>query len=136
MRAIPTKERRRGKREALSASLPVLFGTCPEDEQIAHANLVDVSASGARFRLATPVPAGAWLMFNHYKAQISGRGRVRYCRRVKGMYEIGVEFAGGTGWDAAKQRLRKALFSAEADVEYLHHHETGAGDPSTIQTIR
>ncbi len=103
------KERRRSRRDPLTASVPVLFGSSPEEEQVAHANLLDVSATGARFRLMVPVPVGGWLMFNHHKIQISGRGTVRFCRRAKGGYEIGVEFSGGTGWDVAAQRLRKSL---------------------------
>jgi len=105
----PKKERRRSRRDPLTASVPVLFGSSPEEEQLAHANILDVSATGARFRLMVPVPVGGWLMFNHHKVQISGRGTVRFCRRIKGGYEIGVEFSGGTGWDVAAQRLREGL---------------------------
>jgi len=103
------KERRKGRRDPLTASVPVLFGSSPEEEQVARASLLDVSETGARFGLTVPVPVGGWLMFNHYQVQISGRGTVRFCRRVKSGYEIGVEFSGGTGWDAAAQRLRESL---------------------------
>lgn len=109
-----TKDRRRGRRDALSASLTILWGSEPNEEQLARADLVNVSAKGARFRILRPIPMGAWLMFNYSQKQISGRGTVRSCRMVRGSYEIGVEFANGTGWDAspanpALQGLKAAL---------------------------
>jgi hypothetical protein len=44
------------------------------------------------------VPERSFLTCNDRKLGISGRGVVRYCNFVKGKYEVGVEFSGGTGW--------------------------------------
>lgn len=101
----PRKERRRAKRALIAGSLTILWGRHPQEENVMQATLLDVSAFGARFRLGTRVPPGSWLMFNHHKIGISGRGTVRHCRMVRSGYEVGVEFSGGTGWDAASQRL-------------------------------
>jgi c-di-GMP-related signal transduction protein len=102
--AAPKKERRRNKRDPISGSVAIIWGNNPQEECLAQANLVDVSSFGARFRLLARVPPGSWLMFNYHKIGISGRGTVRHCRLIKGMYEIGVEFSSGTGWDAASHR--------------------------------
>jgi c-di-GMP-related signal transduction protein len=99
------KERRRTKRHLISGSLSVLWGSQPGEECRAQGNLVDVSDFGARFRFPVRIPPGSWLMFNYHKIGIGGRGTVRFCRLVKGQFEIGVEFSSGTGWDVASRRL-------------------------------
>jgi hypothetical protein len=103
--AAPRKERRRSKRDPITGSVSVIWGNRPQEERLTQANLIEVSPFGARFRLPAQVPTGSWLMFNHHKIGISGRGTVRHSRLVKGQYEIGVEFSSGTGWDAAAQRF-------------------------------
>jgi EAL and modified HD-GYP domain-containing signal transduction protein len=108
-KAALRKERRRHKRDPIAASLTVLWGRNPQEEKVTQATILDISAFGARFRLSSQVPPGSWLMFNHHKIGISGRGTVRHCRLVKSVYEIGVEFTGGTGWDAVSQRVGTEL---------------------------
>jgi hypothetical protein len=123
--AAPRKERRRVKRDPITGSVAVIWGNQPHEENLAQANLVDVSPCGVRFRLAARVPPGAWLMFNHHKVGISGRGMVRHCRLIKGMYEIGVEFPGGTGWDAVLHRFGTHLRNLSDAIDRLQ-----AGDPA------
>jgi c-di-GMP-related signal transduction protein len=118
----PRKERRRSKRDPITGSVGVIWGHTPQEESLAQANLVDVSAFGARFRLLARVPPGSWLMFNHHKIGISGRGTVRHCRLIKGMYEIGVEFSSGTGWDAASQRFGAHLRSISVAIDRLQRN--------------
>jgi c-di-GMP-related signal transduction protein len=113
------KERRQRNREAMTAKVTVLWGNQPQQECLAQATLVDVSAFGARFRLLARVPPGAWLMFNHHKVGLSGRGTVRHCRLIKGMYEIGVEFSSGTGWDTVSQRLGTHLRNLNGAIDRL-----------------
>jgi EAL and modified HD-GYP domain-containing signal transduction protein len=91
-------ERRLNRRDPMAASVPVAWGIPTQQEQLAQAQLVDVSAFGAKLRLSTPIPAGAWLAFYHRKTGVGGRGKVHYCRTVKGGYEIGIEVPDGTGW--------------------------------------
>jgi hypothetical protein len=55
------------------------------------------------------VPPGAWLMFNHHRMGIGGRGTVRHCRLIKGMYQIGVEVSSGTGWNISSHRAATNL---------------------------
>ncbi len=115
----PRKERRRVKRDPITGSVAVIWGNQPHEENLAQANLVDVSPFGVRFRILARVPPGAWLMFNHHKVGISGRGMVRHCRLIKGMYEIGVEFPGGTGWDAVMHRFGTHLRNLSDAIDRL-----------------
>jgi c-di-GMP-related signal transduction protein len=121
--AAPRKERRRVKRDPITGSVAVIWGNQPHEENLAQANLVDVSPVGARFRVGARVPPGAWLMFNHHKVGISGRGMVRHCRLIKGMYEIGVEFPGGTGWDAVLHRFGTHLRNLSVAIDRLQTAE-------------
>ena len=116
---IPKKERRKMKRDPITGSVAVIWGSQPHEESLAQANLVDVSPCGVRFRLMARVPPGSWLMFNHHKVGISGRGTVRHCRLIKGMYEIGVEFPGGTGWDAVLHRFGTHLRNLSVAIDRL-----------------
>ncbi len=93
------KEKRKSDRHPLSGSLTILWGTNSHEERVSRANLIDISARGAKFRLAERIPSGSWLMFNHHQVGVSGRGTVRHCQMVKSAYHIGVEFSGGTGWN-------------------------------------
>ncbi len=117
--AAPRKERRRIKRDPITGSVAVIWGNQAHEECLAQANLVDVSPFGVRFRMLNRVPPGSWLMFNHYKVGITGRGTVRHCRLIKGMYEIGVEFPGGTGWDAVLHRFGTHLRNLSAAIDRL-----------------
>lgn len=103
------KERRRSHRDALTGSLTIIWGDQSQQECLAQANLVDVSDFGAQFRLPVRVPPGAWLMFNHHRMGIGGRGTVRHCRLIKGMYQIGVEVSSGTGWNTSPHRFATNL---------------------------
>jgi hypothetical protein len=38
---------------------------------------------------------------------------------LKGMYEVGVEFSSGTGWDVASQRMGAGLRSLNSAIERL-----------------
>jgi len=127
--AAPRKERRRVKRDPITGSVAVIWGNQPHEENLAQANLVDVSPVGARFRIGARVPPGAWLMFNHHKVGISGRGMVRHCRLIKGMYEVGVEFPGGTGWDAVLHRFGTHLRNLSVAIDRLQTAE----DPHEVE---
>jgi hypothetical protein len=103
--ASPKREKRKGKRDPLAATLTILWGAGSQEEHVSRANLIDISGRGARFRVAERIPSGSWLMFNHHQAGVAGRGTVRYCRMVKSAYHVGVEFSGGTGWNPDSNRF-------------------------------
>ena len=63
-------------------------------------------------------------MFNHHKIGVSGRGKVRYSRLIKGMYEIGVDFPSGTGWDVALNRFSAHLRALNVAIDQLQAGKT------------
>lgn len=138
------REKRKAKRDPISGSLPILWGTNSQEERISRATLIDLSDRGAKFRVTERIPAGSWLMFNYHQLGASGRGTVRYCQMVKSSYNIGVEFSGGTGWNPASNRFTAELRnlsiavdrlqdadSTDARVarELLHDERQGSGVP-------
>ena len=48
---------------------------------------------------------------------------VRHCRLIKGTYEIGVEFPGGTGWDAVLHRFGTHLRNLSVAIDRLQTAE-------------
>ncbi len=120
------KERRRRKRDPITAPLVIIWGTNAQEEFLAQANMVDISPFGARFRSSAWVPPGAWLVFNHHKIGVSGRGKVRYSRLIKGMFEIGVDFPSGTGWDVALNRFSAHLRALSVAIDQLQTGKTPA----------
>ena len=93
-----TSDRRRESREPLTGEVTILH----EDEQgreiVVHAQLMDGSVNGARFRAQQELPLRSPVVFYHVKLGVGGRGTVRYCNASSKGYEIGVEFRHGTGW--------------------------------------
>jgi hypothetical protein len=89
---------RRHTRFPLQAPLRVLWHDGNGRERVSNAKLVDVSVAGLKLRLDEPIPVRSLLLCNDQRLGIRGSGAVRYCVMVKGKYEIGVEFTGGTGW--------------------------------------
>jgi hypothetical protein len=113
------KEKRKSKRDPISGSVTVLWGTTAQEERISRANMIDLSSHGAKFRTSERIPAGSWLMFNYHQLGASGRGTVRYCQLVKSCYQIGVEFSGGTGWNPASNRFTAELRNLSIAVDCL-----------------
>ncbi len=113
---LTKKNRRRHRRDPLSASITALWGSSGEHEELTQAKLIDISPQGGRFRVGVRMPAGAWFMFNHQKEGIHGRGTVRYCRLVKGMFEVGVDFPNGSGW-RTKEQVAPEPTIAESTIE-------------------
>jgi hypothetical protein len=93
------KEKRKSKRDPISGSITILWGTDAQEERLSRVNIVNLSDRGAKFRSTERIPPGSWLMFNYHRLGVSGRGTVRYCQLVKSSYHIGIEFSGGTGWN-------------------------------------
>jgi hypothetical protein len=107
-------ERRREPREPLTGEVTILH----EDEQgreiVVHAQLLDGSVNGARFRSQQELPLRAPVIFYHRKLGVGGRGTVRYCNWSSLGYDIGVEFYHGIDWHGpepgeALNRLRAAI---------------------------
>src|SRR5919202_5464616 len=89
---------RRHKRFPIEGTLHVLCQDSSGRERLCNAKIMDVSVSGVRLRMDERVSERSFLTCNDRKLGISGRGVVRYCNFVKGKYEVGIEFTGGTGW--------------------------------------
>jgi EAL and modified HD-GYP domain-containing signal transduction protein len=126
---VPKRERRRHRRDTIGGAIAVLWGTSSQEERVTQAHLSDVSAFGAKFMMAARIPPGSWLMFNHHKAGISGRGTVRYCRMIKSSYEVGVEFAGGTGWKGASNAFGAHLRNLNGAIDRL---QTASGSTEAV----
>jgi hypothetical protein len=107
-------DRRREPREPLTGDVTILH----EDEQgrecVVHAQLLDGSVNGARFRSQQELPLRSPVIFYHRKLGVGGRGTVRYCNWSSLGYDIGVEFYHGIDWHGpepgeALNRLRAAI---------------------------
>ncbi len=68
---------------------PVEIRILPGDGSRVPATLMDVSRSGLRLELGTPVPKGTEIEILLSK-QLAVSGRVRHCRRVGAKYQAGI----------------------------------------------
>jgi hypothetical protein len=115
---IRTSERRREARDPLSAPLSILCYDPDGRETVMHAKLVDISISGARMSVLKQIPVRSSVTFFYGKLGIGGRGTVRFCRSGKGGYNIGLQFANGTGWSPAlKEKLGMLNLAAAIAAE-------------------
>jgi PilZ domain-containing protein len=89
---------RRHTRETIKGSLRILWEDAEGREHVSRASLVDISPSGIGLRSDEAIPLRSPISCNDETLGIRGRGTVRHCTYVKGKYQIGVEFSGGTGW--------------------------------------
>jgi hypothetical protein len=96
--------------------------------------LIDVSARGARLRVPSQIPNGAWLAFNHAGLGIGGRGTVRYCNLIKGQYEIGIDISNGTGWGVVSKDHAKDLRRLGAALTRMQS-ETAVEETQTPQPV-
>lgn len=67
-------------------------------ERVSNGRLVNASLSGIQVLVDEKIPVRSYVSCNEIKLGIRGRGSVRYCNFRKGKYQIGIEFAGGSGW--------------------------------------
>ena len=89
---------RRNVRDAIDGSLRILWEDAAGREQVSQAKIVNISPRGIGLRCDQAIPLRSPISCNDEKLGIRGRGTVRHCTFVKGKYQIGVEFSGGTGW--------------------------------------
>jgi len=122
--ATRKKDKRKGRRDPISGSITILWGTNSQEERISRASVIDLSDRGAKFRVAERIPAGSWLMFNYHQLGVSGRGTVRYCQMVKSAYNIGVEFSGGTGWNQSSKGFTAGLRNLSFAVDRLQEADS------------
>jgi hypothetical protein len=108
-------ERRRESRDPLTGFLSILFTDLEGRESVMHAQLLDISVSGARLSVHQKIPALSAVTFYDHKFGIGGRGTVRFCRSGRKGYEVGLEFPNGTGWSPAL-REKAALLRLAAAV--------------------
>jgi c-di-GMP-related signal transduction protein len=91
-------EARKDLRHAATGSMRILWQDHAGKERISQCQLKNVSTKGLQLQLTEQIPVRTMISCNEVKLGITGRGTVRYCMHSKGKYLIGVEFAGGTGW--------------------------------------
>jgi hypothetical protein len=124
-------DRRREPRDPLSASLSILSTDQDGRETVMHAQLLDISASGARLSMTQKLPLRSSVTFYHHKFGIGGRGTVRFCRTGPKGYEVGLEFPNGTGWSPALREKTDLLnLAAAVKQEQQVLSESPAGIPS------
>lgn len=92
------KNLRRHTRDPINGSLRILWEDAEGHEHVSRASIVDISPGGIGLRCDEAIPLRSPISCNDEKLGIRGRGTVRHCTYVKGKYQIGVEFSGGTGW--------------------------------------
>lgn len=107
-------DRRREPRDPLNASLSILSTDQDGRETVMHAQLLDISESGARLSMLQKLPLRSSVTFYHHKFGIGGRGTVRFCRTGPKGYEVGLEFPNGTGWSKALREKAGLLKLADA----------------------
>lgn len=96
---------RRHARDTIEGSLHFLWEDADGREHVSRAKIVDISPDGIGLRSDQPVPLRSPISCNDEKLGIRGRGTVRHCTYVKGKYQIGVEFSGGTGWCELAEKM-------------------------------
>jgi hypothetical protein len=85
-------------RDEIDGSLRILWEDAAGREHVSQAKIVNISPRGIGLRCDQAIPLRSPISCNDEKLGIRGRGTVRHCTYVKGKYQIGVEFSGGTGW--------------------------------------
>ncbi len=96
-RVTRSVERRRQQRDQVNCAVTLLV----ENEHggtLQQAQLIDISVSGARLHSYHQIPLRACVYFFHERLRIGGRGSVRHCASSRRGFDIGLEFASGTGW--------------------------------------
>jgi hypothetical protein len=122
-------DRRREPRDPLSASLSILSTDQDGRESVMHAQLLDISLSGARLSMLQKLPLRSSVTFYHHKFGIGGRGTVRFCRTGPKGYEVGLEFPNGTGWTPALREKADLLNLAKAIRQEQSSAADHAGHP-------
>ena len=110
-------EVRKHRRYPIQGTMHLLWQDGSGREKLSVGKLVDVSVMGIRMRTDEPIPVRSYLICNDPRLGIRGRGSVRHCSYLRGKYEIGVEFNGGTGWHEPVEALPEiAVIPLAADI--------------------
>lgn len=115
-------DRRREQRVAVDATVAILCSDRQGRESRLDAQLIEISVKGARMRVSLQLSKGTTVYFFSHQLCIAGRGAVRYCDLREDVYEVGIEFPGGTGWKGAES----------ADLQALAAKVTG--QPAIVET--
>jgi hypothetical protein len=82
----------------MTGTLRIIWQDGAGRERICNAHLVNISVQGVQVRVDEKIPLRSYVSCNDERLGIRGTGSVRYCDFAKGKYQIGLEFASGTGW--------------------------------------
>jgi len=89
---------RRQTRYPMTGTIGILWEDSNRRERVSSATIVNASANGLMVRLDEKIPVRSYVFCNDTGLGICGRASVRYCNFSKGRYDIGLEFAGGCGF--------------------------------------
>ena len=89
---------RRYTRHDASGLLRILWEDGEGSERVSNGRIINISVEGIQVLVDDKIPVRSYVSCNDSKLGIRGRGSVRYCNFRKGKYQIGIEFAGGSGW--------------------------------------
>jgi hypothetical protein len=95
-RTADPERRRRAPRYRCSAGIRLAW-TSSFDQYI-MGECVDVSRTGLRILISQPIPDRTCVSFKSDALALAGSGTVRFSRRHKGRYLVGLDFAGGLAW--------------------------------------
>ena len=93
-------------RDPIAGSLPFLWEDADGREHVSRGSIVNISPNGIGLRCDQAIPLRSPISCNDEKLGVRGRGTVRHCTYLKGKYQIGVEFSGGTGWRELAEKLQ------------------------------
>jgi PilZ domain len=88
---------RRRLRHPTNGTLRVLLPDDDLGERVIDAKIENASEDGARLRTDERIPVQSSVSFSCEALGVTGTALVRYCRLVRGKYNIGLEFSGSHG---------------------------------------
>jgi len=89
---------RRHPRYPVAGGMLRLLWDDGKQERILKATVLNVSATGVKLLVDERLPVRALVLCSDMKLGIYGSASIRYCNFTRRKYEIGLEFANGSGW--------------------------------------
>ena len=90
------ERRRRAVRYPCSGAIRLAWTS--NFDKYAMGECVDISRTGLRMLISDPIPLRTSVCFKADCLAFGGSGTVRFCKRLKGRYVVGLDFSGGLTW--------------------------------------
>jgi len=90
------ERRRRAVRYPCSGAIRLAWTS--NFDKYAMGECVDISRTGLRMLISDPIPVRTNVCFKADCLAFGGSGTVRFCKRLKGRYVVGLDFSGGLTW--------------------------------------